>query len=94
MAGERARELRELALAKGHAYREARVGTVVAVIPEGEGGTGLTEDYLRVRISGRPGDPVTPPKTELRSAIVQGTLLGDADDLYIDVPSELASIQS
>jgi threonylcarbamoyladenosine tRNA methylthiotransferase MtaB len=94
VAGERARELRELALAKGHAYREARVGTVVAVIPEGEGGTGLTEDYLRVRISGRPGDPVTAPKTELRSAIVQGTLLGDADDLYIDVPSELASIQS
>jgi threonylcarbamoyladenosine tRNA methylthiotransferase MtaB len=94
VAGERARELRELAQEKGHAYRADRVGTAAAVIPEGEGGTGLTEDYLRVRISGRPAEVVVASNAAPRSAIVRGTLRGDADDLYIDAPSEIASIQS
>lgn len=50
IAGVRARELRELAQAKGAAYRRARSGSTGAVVIEGEGGTGLTGDYLRVRI--------------------------------------------
>jgi len=54
IAGERARELRELALEKGERYRRARAGQEAAVLPEGNQGGGLTEDYLRVEI--RPED--------------------------------------
>jgi threonylcarbamoyladenosine tRNA methylthiotransferase MtaB len=55
VAGERSRELRELAQAKGEAYLRGRMGDRVLVALEGEGGSALTGDYLRV--------PVAPPPT-------------------------------
>ena len=48
IAGERARTLRELAMAKGRDHRAARARTNATVVVEGRGGTGLTGDYLRV----------------------------------------------
>ncbi len=73
IAGARARELRDLALAKGHAYRVGRAGGSASIVVEGDGGTGLTEDYLRVGVE----------PAERRSRLVRGTLLGDGDHLYI-----------
>ena len=88
IAGERARELRELAQDKGRAHRAARAGTAAAVVVEGHGGTGLTEDYLRVRIGSKEAaSPVCSPW-------VRGTLLGDADHLYIDPPRTSPGIQA
>ena len=52
VAGERSRELRELAQRKGRAYRESRVGERAVIVLEGGAGTALTEDYLRVRVVG------------------------------------------
>ncbi len=54
VAAKRGRELRELALAKGDAYRASRAGGVADVIVEGTKGklSGMTEDYLRVEVSG------------------------------------------
>ena len=52
VAGERSRELREIALDKGRSYREGRVGGSAWVVLEGDGGWALTEDYLRVRVEG------------------------------------------
>ncbi|RMH18012.1 MAG: tRNA (N(6)-L-threonylcarbamoyladenosine(37)-C(2))-methylthiotransferase MtaB [Gemmatimonadetes bacterium] len=49
VAGERARELRELAQDKGRRYRRARAGEPARAVRE-DGGRGLTEDYLRVRL--------------------------------------------
>ncbi len=53
VAGERSRELRELGLEKGRRYRERRVGGAASVVLEGDGGTALTEDYLRVGVRRR-----------------------------------------
>ena len=88
VAGERSRNLRELALEKGRAYRGWRVGQMARVVLEGDGGWALTEDYLRVEavVGGGPaadspplGDgPFSPP---FRS----GRLQGDGDHLYIDL---------
>lgn len=86
VSGERARELRELAQRKGMAHRRSRVGERARVVLEGEGGTGLTEDYLRVGVVDANGAP--------RTGIVSGTVLGDGDDLYIDAPTKLPRIQS
>jgi threonylcarbamoyladenosine tRNA methylthiotransferase MtaB len=85
VAGERARELRELGHRKGRAHRAARVGHLVRVVVEGEGGTGLTGDYMRVDVRGRPSAGRT---------VVSGTLLGDPDHLYIDPPPESPGIQA
>jgi threonylcarbamoyladenosine tRNA methylthiotransferase MtaB len=52
VAGERSRELREIALEKGRSYREGRVGGSAWVVLEGDGGWALTEDYLRVWVDG------------------------------------------
>jgi threonylcarbamoyladenosine tRNA methylthiotransferase MtaB len=115
VAGERARELRELAHAKGRAYRAARVGSSATIVVEGDGGTGLTEDYLRVTLrsggaSGGPDDrhgeasgrsaaarhvrPGSSDSAWTRDDVLQGTLLGDRDDLYIEVPRESPRIQA
>ena len=80
VAAERARDLRELALAKGLDYRAARLNTEATVVVEG-GDQGLTEDYLRVRVSGK-----VPT-----SGVVRGALRGSASDLYIEAsPNELS----
>lgn len=79
IAGERARELRELAMEKGVRYRRQRVGTEAVVVAEGQSGSGLTEDYLRVGVGEARG-------------VVRGTLRGDGTDLYIDSPAVRASI--
>lgn len=84
IAGERARELRALAHEKGRAHRARRVGAVARAVPEGTGDTGVTGDYLRVGLPG--GDSVA------RSGTVEGTLLGDADHLYIAAPLETPRI--
>jgi len=79
VAGERAKELRTLAHEKGRAHRRARVGTRATVVVEGDGGTGMTEDYLRVGV--RTSDAPAPGRFE-------GTLLGEGDDLYIVAPRD------
>ncbi len=76
VAGERSRELRELAREKGRRYREDRVGSPAQVVLEGRGGSALTEDYLRVEVSG--------PSPGTRS-LHRGTLRGRGDHLYIDL---------
>ena len=80
VSGERARELRDLAQAKGAEYRARRIGGRAQVVVEGTGGTGLTEDYLRVGVVQRAG-----PTSR---GMLSGTLLGSADDLYIVSPHE------
>lgn len=82
VAGERARELRELAHEKGEAYRRSRIGSVASVVVEGTGGTGLTEDYLRVRVP------------EGGAGLLRGTLRADGTDLYIDPPDRSALIHA
>ncbi len=79
VAGERARELRTLAIEKGSAYREGRVGMRATVAVEGRGGTGLTEDYLRVGVRGV-------AERSLSAGLLTGTLLGDSSQLYIEAP--------
>ncbi len=54
VAGERARELRELAHAKGRAYRTVRSGGWAELTLERGGRVGLTGDYLRVDVVGEP----------------------------------------
>jgi threonylcarbamoyladenosine tRNA methylthiotransferase MtaB len=110
VSGERARELRELALEKGRRHRAARSGQPAAVVVEGAGGTGLTEDYLRVAIGppgsgapvedpGRPGANAEDPDPSMVAGarpdpgrLIRGTLLGEADHLYIDPPRVLPRI--
>ena len=92
VSGVRARELREIGQAKGGAYRAARVGSTATVVIEGEGGTGLTEDYLRVDVAGTVGAGAPSHTRRAASAVVRGTLLGNADHLYIDAPHELPGI--
>ena len=82
VAGERSRELRGLAQEKGARYREGRVGSSAHVVLEGQGGTALTGDYLRVGVTGFP-----PTKT----GVVEGTLQGDGGHLYIAWPQKIPS---
>jgi threonylcarbamoyladenosine tRNA methylthiotransferase MtaB len=82
VAGERARELRELAMAKGRAHRETRLGQRVTVVLEGPGSS-LTGDYLRVRTVGE-----APESGLLRTAVLQGS----ADDLYIELSADIDSL--
>ncbi|MEM7417055.1 MAG: MiaB/RimO family radical SAM methylthiotransferase [Gemmatimonadota bacterium] len=85
IAGERARELRELAHEKGAAHRSARVGSSAEVVVEGAGGSGLTEDYLRVGV---------PADVEHSRGLLHGTLRSDGTDLYIDPPHRSAPIHA
>jgi threonylcarbamoyladenosine tRNA methylthiotransferase MtaB len=78
VAGERSRELRDLAQAKGRTYREGRVGGLAEIVLEGEGRTALTGDYLRIGVDPHLDAPA--------GQLVQGTLRGDGDHLYIASP--------
>jgi len=86
VAGERSRELREIARRKGTAYRSARVGGVARVVVEGQGGatrSALTGDYLRVRV-------LSPPPRE-GNRLFEGTLRSHGGDLYIAWPRPIPS---
>jgi len=75
VAGERARDLRELAMAKGLRHQKARLGTPVDAVVEGAD-QALTGDYLRVGVRAASGDE--PP------ARVRATLQGSAAEPYIE----------
>jgi len=77
VAGERSRELRELGMEKGLAYRARRVGTPAQVVLEHRGTTALTGDYLRVDV---PEPPPSPGR------LLEGTLQGGGGHLYIAWP--------
>jgi threonylcarbamoyladenosine tRNA methylthiotransferase MtaB len=86
VAGERSRELRELARRKGAAYRRARAGGAAQVVLEGPAGaarSALTGDYLRVGISS--------PPPEGGRGLLDGTLRSDGGDLYIAWPRSIPS---
>lgn len=82
VAGERSRELRELAQEKGRAYRARRAGGRAHVVVEGRGGTALTGDYLRV-------DVTTPPPAP--RGLFEATLRGEGGHLYIAWPRPIPS---
>ena len=74
---ERARELRSLGTAKGERYARSRGGSQVEVVMEGDGGTALTGDYLRVGVGSRlPADP---------SRLHTGRLSPDGSHVAIDL---------
>ena len=50
---ERSKQLRELAQHKGEAYRRSRAGQAAEIVVE-ENDYGVTEDYLRVKLTGDP----------------------------------------
>ena len=79
VAGERSRELRELAQEKGRRYRAGRLGSKAEVVLEGATGRALTGDYLRVRVAAGP---------RRARRIYSGVLTGTQDDLRIDLPHE------
>ena len=91
IAGERARALRELGHRKGAAYRRGRSGQRADVVAEGDGGTGLTGDYLRVEIR-REATPLGVSE-DGAPGLLEGTLLVEGDDLYIVAPREIAGIR-
>jgi len=76
VAGERSRELREIALEKGLMYRAGRVGKEATVVLEGQSGWALTGDYLRVEVVGTVPD---------LPGLATGPLGGSGDDLHIDL---------
>jgi threonylcarbamoyladenosine tRNA methylthiotransferase MtaB len=76
VAGERSRELRELAREKGLRYRMGRVGQKARIVLEGRGGSGLTGDYLRVEVR-------NPPETG--TGLFPGRLREQGGHLYIDL---------
>ena len=71
LAAKRSRELREIGVARGSACASRRVGGEALVAVETEA-SGLTGDYLRVRVTG-PCDP---------GSLVRTTLSGIAGDLH------------
>jgi threonylcarbamoyladenosine tRNA methylthiotransferase MtaB len=83
IAGERARELREIAKEKGARYRAARAGQDAWAVLEGTRGFALTEDYLRVRVQG-----ALPAEA---NRLHRGRLQGEGDDLYIRLSDSPAS---
>lgn len=82
IAGERSRDLRELAQAKGAAYRRRRAGGRASVVVEGNGDMALTGDYLRVAVRGYPG---------ASRSLAEGTLQAEGDHLYIALPPQTPS---
>jgi threonylcarbamoyladenosine tRNA methylthiotransferase MtaB len=88
IAGERARELRELGMEKGSRYRQARVGEAAAVVLEGAGGSALTGDYLRVGVAGAAGAETRDPGPAVgRPGIRRGTLEMAGADLRVRFPA-------
>jgi threonylcarbamoyladenosine tRNA methylthiotransferase MtaB len=82
VAGERSRELRELGMEKGLAYRARRVGTRARVVLEDRGATALTGDYLRVDVHEPPPAP---------GGLLEGTLQGRGGHLHIAWPRAIPS---
>lgn len=80
IAGERARELREMAQAGGEVYRASRVGSRARVALEAAGTVAVTGDYLRVGVRGAPPIPATPGPM-----LHEGILDMHAGDLVIDL---------
>jgi threonylcarbamoyladenosine tRNA methylthiotransferase MtaB len=80
VAGERAKELRSLAEAKGHAYRARRSGASAEVTLEARETVALTGDYLRVRAEGKGCGAV-----DSEPRLHRGVLRGAEGDLYIDL---------
>jgi threonylcarbamoyladenosine tRNA methylthiotransferase MtaB len=78
VAGERGRELRELADRKGSAYRARRAGEAAEVVLE-RGDQALTGDYLRVGVRSGRGDGA--------GGLRRGLLRGSPAGLYIDLAS-------
>ncbi|NNM35170.1 MAG: radical SAM protein, partial [Gemmatimonadetes bacterium] len=76
IARDRAAELRHLGEAKGAAYAGSRGGQRVEVVLEGDKGSALTEDYLRVRVEGAVGD---------RAQLQQGVLDESGSYVRIDL---------
>jgi len=87
VAGERSRELREMANDKGLAYRASRIGGPAEVVVEGESGTALTGDYIRVDLIGLDRE-----SKGLSSLRYSGTLQGDKEHLYIELSQDPAAI--
>jgi threonylcarbamoyladenosine tRNA methylthiotransferase MtaB len=83
VAGERARALRELAAAKGAAYRLTRVGAEAEVTLEAGATLALTGDYLRVGVGGAPDHA---PGGRLH----RGVLRAKMGHLYIDLSRPIA----
>jgi threonylcarbamoyladenosine tRNA methylthiotransferase MtaB len=77
VAAERARELRELAIAAGRNYVAGRIGEAARVAVE-TAATGLTGDYLRVRVVGEPG------------TLIDAVLTGTEDALRADAAGRRA----
>ncbi|MDA0328386.1 MAG: MiaB/RimO family radical SAM methylthiotransferase [Gemmatimonadetes bacterium] len=94
IAGDRARELRDIAQRSAAAYRASRVGTPAGVVPEGDGRRGLTEDYLRVDIGDREERRERGVRPKPTGGLVRGTLRGDADHLYIETPRQTPLINA
>ncbi|WP_420449886.1 MiaB/RimO family radical SAM methylthiotransferase [Candidatus Palauibacter sp.] len=84
VAAARSRTLRELALRKGQAYRETRVGTMADIVVEGRDDrvAGVTGDYLRVELLGR----ATP------GARFSARLHGRAGRLTAEAPAAVAAV--
>jgi hypothetical protein len=78
VAGERGRELRELADRKGSAYRARRAGEAAEVVLE-RGDQALTGDYLRVGVRSGRGSGA--------GGLRRGLLRGSPAGLYIDLAS-------
>lgn len=79
VAGERSRELRELAQEKHLRYRASRSGEAALVTLEAQGRRGLTGDYLRVDVKG--------VGVEDCGRLHSGVLRGTGDELYIELPA-------
>ena len=85
IAGERSKELRELAQEKGDRYRAGRSGTEATVVLEGDGGWALTEDYLRVEVAEGASNRSAPS-----DRLHTGQLQGSGSRLYIDLSQPLS----
>ena len=94
VSGQRSRELREIAQAKGREYRETRVGGSAEVVVEGDGGTALTGDYLRVGVGGALRTAHHHEQTGTLERLPTGTLQGDADHLYITLSQQPSVISA
>lgn len=80
IAGDRARELRDVARAAGEAHRRKRAGSRARVVLESGGTLALTGDYLRVGVRGGPG-----PSRGRGPTLHTGILAMDGGDLVIDL---------
>ena len=94
VSGQRSRELREIAQAKGREYRETRVGGSAEVVVEGDGGTALTGDYLRVGVGGALRTAHHHEQTGTLERLPTGTLQGDADHLYVTLSQQPSVISA